>query len=541
MPPRTPTAASPGSLRRRPTCEPLEARALLAAGIFGPVQSHLIEPLPADFARVNQAVFTAWEQISRESLVPVPPPPIALELVRPSEGDCEILELLAPTPEDSFGPAPVPRQLTLGYVAEHVLVNDLDGDGEADVFVTNEQAPHRPALATMLLGPLGAAPPALSMVARDVTGDEVIDLVVTSSVTERTWLLRGLGEGRFDDQLPRVLPVGPRPLASFVEDFDGDGRFDLLTMDSGNDGLTFYSDFVEAMDRRVLSSGGRGPIAALARDVNGDSVRDVIVAHREDSQVSLFLGGAQGPTLRETVAVPGGQPTALVGSASPRRFYVAYEEGGGWVDFTLAEPPETKTTLDKLDDPAPTLGSGPARMEGRLQSLSQAFLDLVPTVVATLEDEEAGPAEGGGPQAVEEDPRQPLPAEAPPPPTGTVGREEEEEEVVEEVALGEDEKGGLQRFLLGVDETPAPALETTRDTMPIPTLPEQASDGREPPVVCEEPGGSRPPLAECELERPSVEEARPSLAHRDAVMLVLASQFGLGAGLLWHRRRRGRR
>src|SRR5207244_365428 len=73
------------------------------------------------------------------------------------------------------------------------------------------------------------------IVARDVTGDDIIDLVVTCPVTNTTWVLRGLGDGRFDDVPWLVRSVGDKPIASFVEDFNGDGKLDLVTVDSASD------------------------------------------------------------------------------------------------------------------------------------------------------------------------------------------------------------------------------------------------------------------------------------------------------------------
>ncbi|MFO0840925.1 MAG: VCBS repeat-containing protein [Gemmataceae bacterium] len=184
--------------------------------------------------------------------------------------------------------------------------------------------------------PVGPVP--TSVLARDVTADGLIDLVVTTGGGS-VWVFPGLGGGRFD-LAARVLPTGSWPVASYVADFDRDGRADLVTLDYGSDSLTYYSDIASTSSRpRTIGSGGRRPVAALERDIDGDGVSDLIVANH-DGRITLFLGSDSGLTLARTVTSLGGHTTALAASSEPDsawQFYVAGETDG-WAALMSFEP-----------------------------------------------------------------------------------------------------------------------------------------------------------------------------------------------------------
>src|SRR5262249_17525669 len=61
-----------------------------------------------------------------------------------------------------------------------------------------------------------------SVAVGDLTGDGVMDLVVTSSGDDSVKIVKGNGDGTFDDADPRSLRTGRQPFRVVLGDFNGD-------------------------------------------------------------------------------------------------------------------------------------------------------------------------------------------------------------------------------------------------------------------------------------------------------------------------------
>src|SRR5262249_35667972 len=64
-----------------------------------------------------------------------------------------------------------------------------------------------------------------SLVTGDFNGDKILDLVAADRDHNRVAVLRGRGNGTFED--PLLVPVGQAPRALVVSDFNADGISDL--------------------------------------------------------------------------------------------------------------------------------------------------------------------------------------------------------------------------------------------------------------------------------------------------------------------------
>jgi hypothetical protein len=211
--------------------------------------------------------------------------------------------------------------------ADRVTV--LGGDGDGWSWPTE----------TMSSLPVGLRP--ASVLVQDVTGDGLEDLVVACSGSDSIWIVPGLGDGQFDLSRTRVLATGHNPTRVVTGDFNGDGRLDLVSVDSGSYGLTYYSDVASAgtVARQIWT--GEAPVAALARDVNNDGISDLIVSTFADNHVSLLIGGVDGPSLQQSLAAPGMSSLSLAASSiAPEAFWVMDEKGGeAWLlKFGLEVP-----------------------------------------------------------------------------------------------------------------------------------------------------------------------------------------------------------
>ena len=116
--------------------------------------------------------------------------------------------------------------------------------------------------------------------------------MVTNSGSDDVYVLPGVGGGFFDDTSPRVIRVGSAPVQSVVGDVDGDGRPDLVTINSGSSTLTFFSG-LDAPNplAQTFGSGGLRPTVGLAGDFNGDGRLDLLVGNSGDGRLALFFGG----------------------------------------------------------------------------------------------------------------------------------------------------------------------------------------------------------------------------------------------------------
>src|SRR6185369_3701761 len=226
-------------------------------------------------------------------------------------------------------------------------VADFDHDGTADFAVSDSLAPGNVQNVHLIKGTCSNTMPfapfagggirvgelASALVARDFTGDQIVDLLVVNQNGNEVNLLKGTGTGTMT-RLGQSDAVSRMPVSLAAGDFDSDGRYDGVTAnnaptannisvlyncvrdvgcnpfgqpgppgsaalrgDANNDGAITAADFVavgaEVMDGDgfAVESIGLGSYtrAAPGADANGDGRVDpqdrVAVAHR------IFAGG----------------------------------------------------------------------------------------------------------------------------------------------------------------------------------------------------------------------------------------------------------
>jgi hypothetical protein len=260
-----------------------------------------------------------------------------------------------------------------------ITVADVNGDGRPDLVIANKGSNDVSILLnqgqgggfSFTPGPrlkTGAGP--VATLVQDVNGDGKPDLLVSNSLANTVSLLPGVGGGFFNDQSPTTFPVGNDPGPLFVGNFDG--RTDLVTVNAGSDDLTVISDFTGGSpEARSVPSGGADPVSAFAfRSASGFD--DLVVANNGDGVLALLEGGADGLTLTSTLTAPGlPSPTALALSTftgGEVNFYATNEgrEAALLLTFTLSG------------------GSSPPLLPGataQLLPLSESALALVGTLL----------------------------------------------------------------------------------------------------------------------------------------------------------------
>ena len=180
-----------------------------------------------------------------------------------------------------------------------VVVGDFNGDGKADIALPGGRT--GPSTVTVALGkgdgtfqtpvsfPVGGGPSAVAV--GDFNGDGIADLAVTNSTTNNVSILLGNGDGTFSPAV-NYLAGAASPIAIAVGDFNGDGKADLLiggaavTILPGNGDGTFGSP--------VSLAGLSNATSMVVADFNGDGKADLGIWVLSSSNLQILLGNGDG-------------------------------------------------------------------------------------------------------------------------------------------------------------------------------------------------------------------------------------------------------
>src|SRR5208283_5223666 len=121
--------------------------------------------------------------------------------------------------------------------------------------------------------------------------------------------------------------TGVAPVSVATGDFNGDGKLDLVTADSGSNTVSILlgnGDGIFQANQDFVVGGG--PVSVLARDLNGDGTLDLAVSNYGSNSVSVLLQPPPVATLSSTNLGFGNQ---ALGTASAAQSVTVTNTGTG--------------------------------------------------------------------------------------------------------------------------------------------------------------------------------------------------------------------
>ncbi len=236
--------------------------------------------------------------------------------------------------EGVYYPVLVTPNTTAVTDPEGVTIADVNGDGNGDVIVTNDESSDVAVLLgngdgtlqlTSVAYAVGGYPYAAALVL-DLNGDGLPDIIVSDDEFSLTWAA-GYGDGTFQAARDYFSPIPGSGYAYGVSiasgDFNGDGFADVVESNCCGDDTEGITVFLSNPDGSLqpgvnYGTGGRLEWVTVG-DFNGDGKLDIAATDGNDASVFIFTGTGnggfiQGPAYSSGGSFPAGIAAATFGS-----------------------------------------------------------------------------------------------------------------------------------------------------------------------------------------------------------------------------------
>ncbi len=186
------------------------------------------------------------------------------------------------------------RQYTTGNSPRGVFARDIDMDGDPDIASANYFGSTVSILENDGLGrfsedreyPIGLEP--YAVVLEDFDGDGLVDGASADEANFRIVLLKSNGDGGFTTDR-YLYDIGAYPFSLRTGDIDDDGDMDLFTSNYFQNSTTLLfndgsGDFQTMFkNTKTIFLGDKMPYDSIMEDLDGDGLKDLITVNRGDS------------------------------------------------------------------------------------------------------------------------------------------------------------------------------------------------------------------------------------------------------------------
>ncbi len=289
-------------------------------------------------------------------------------------------------PRVSFAPAEDPSSVAIG---------DVDGDGKADLAVTNQGSNSVSIFRNTGTGPgtityaarvdftTGATPVAVLL--GDLDGDRKPDLAVVNNGGNTVSVFRntstGVGNIAYAARIDVATGTGPRFVSA--GDLDEDGKLELAVANTGNTSVSVLRNTSTGVGNigfapRVDFVTGLNPRSVSIGDLNGDSKADLAVANAGNERVSVFRNTSTAGTISLEPKVD------LITAINPNSVAIADLDGDGKADLTVTNGGSSSLSVlrnnpNLIGDPTLTSFAPTAGPIGTTVTITGTNFSLVPT------------------------------------------------------------------------------------------------------------------------------------------------------------------
>jgi hypothetical protein len=171
-----------------------------------------------------------------------------------------------------------------------------------------------------------------SVTTGDFNNDNQLDIAVVNTGNNNIGIFLGCTNGTFFSQLTYSTGNYSDPNALAVNDFNGDGRLDIVVTNYGNSNVDVFLGFASEtfLSAAAYSTGfSSQPVSIAVGDIDKDSRLDIVVASNSTDSIMVLFGSGFGTFVRETIYFTGG-------NSYPRWVAVGDLNNDSWLDVVVA-------------------------------------------------------------------------------------------------------------------------------------------------------------------------------------------------------------
>ncbi|MBX2958769.1 MAG: T9SS type A sorting domain-containing protein [Flavobacteriales bacterium] len=249
---------------------------------------------------------------------------------------------------ENLGGGAFGSQKNIDYPSGSILsvkIVDIDEDGDNDILATIDDLTDIIALYENLGGGIFSSKQTLTthsgtayISTNDIDGDGDIDVFSSLYLSDIVFGYENIGGGIMS--LPRLLSISSNTVSSiYSSDLDGDGDMDVLSATFGDNKIAWYENLGGGSFglQKIISTNVKGPRGVHAADLNGDGYIDVLSASGNDDKIAWYENLGNGVFgSQQFINIPdldGNSSNGVNGNADdPTSVYAIDLDGDGDID-----------------------------------------------------------------------------------------------------------------------------------------------------------------------------------------------------------------